>query len=100
MWKWIILAAACYLLYRLFANDVKKKLAKQNDPAEMERKVSEGEMVKDPECGTYIDADSSITIKNGETIHRFCSYDCRDAYLKKLQSGERVLPDADKAKSE
>ncbi len=93
MWKWLVLGIAGYLLYRLFANDVKKKLAKQDDPSEMERKVSTGEMVKDPECGTYIDADSSITVKDGETVYRFCSYDCRDMFLKKLQNGGRVLED-------
>ncbi len=98
MVKWIVLAVACYVLYRLFANDLKKKLAKKDDPVEMENKVASGEMVKDPECGAYIDVDSSITVKDGETIHRFCSYDCRDAFLKKLENGGRVL--SNKATSE
>ncbi len=93
MIKWIVLAVACYVLYRLFANDLKRKFAKKDDPAEMEAKVAQGEMVKDPECGTYIDMDSSITVKDGETIHRFCSYDCRDSFLKKLENGGRVLPE-------
>ncbi len=92
MLKWIILAVACYVLYRLFANDIKKKLAKKDDPAEMESKVASGEMIKDPECGAYIDIDSSITVKDGDVIHRFCSYDCRDSFLKRLESGGRVLP--------
>lgn len=92
MWKWIILALAAYALYRLFANDIKKKQQKADDVAEKERKVATGEMVKDPECGTYIDAESSITVRDGETIHRFCSYECRDAFLKKLENGGRTLP--------
>lgn len=91
MWKWIILALAAYALYRLFANDIKKKQQKSDDIAEKERKVASGELVKDPECGTYIDAESSITIRDGETIHRFCSYECRDAFLKKIQAGSRNL---------
>lgn len=91
MWKWIILALAAYFLYRLFANDIKKKKDQRDDIAEKERKVATGEMVKDPECGTYIDAESSITVRDGETIHRFCSYECRDAFLKKLEAGGRVL---------
>lgn len=97
MWKWIILALAAYVLYRLFANDLKKKLSKENDKAEMERKVASGEMVKDPECGAYVDADCSITIRDGETVHRFCSYDCRDAFLKRLENGGRVLPKREEA---
>lgn len=96
MWKWIVLALAAYALYRLFANDIKKKQQKNDDTAEKERKVASGELVKDPECGTYIDAESSITIRDGETVYRFCSYDCRDAFLKKLQAGSRVLSDGGK----
>jgi YHS domain-containing protein len=40
-----------------------------------------GELKKDPVCGTYIAAASSIkqTVA-GETIH-FCSQDCRDKYV-------------------
>ncbi len=100
MWKWIILALACYVLYRLFANDIKKKMAKQNDAEEVERKVASGEMVKDPECGTYIDKDSSITVKNGDVIHRFCSYDCRDAFLEKINNGGRVIETASEKTAE
>ncbi len=94
MWKWIILALCGYVLYRLFANDIKKKLAKQDDAEEISKKVATGDMVKDPECGTYIDKDSSITVKNGDTIHRFCSYDCRDAFLEKINNGGRVIEKA------
>lgn len=91
MLKWFILAAAAYCLYRLFRNDFKKKQDKQHDKKEMERKVATGEMVRDPECGAYIDADSTITVRDGETVHRFCSYDCRDAFLKRLHGGGHSL---------
>ncbi len=97
MWKWIILALACYALYRLFANDMKKKRAKNDAEESIEKKVAAGEMVKDPECGAYIDKDSSITVKDGDVIHRFCSYDCRDAFLEKVRNGSRVLPKNDAA---
>ena len=100
MWKWLLLIAAGYVLYRLFANDWKKKMEKKDDPAEMERKVASGEMVKDPECGAYIDADTSITVRDGEMVHRFCSYDCRDAFLKRLESGGRVLPARERGEEE
>lgn len=77
--KWLILALVLYLLYRMFTNDrQKKKEAKQE---EKEHLVATGELVKDPECGTYIDAESSITVREGERVHRFCSYDCRDKFL-------------------
>ncbi len=95
MWKWIILALAGYALYRLFKNDWKFKQSRDqaNEKADMEQKIASGEMIKDPNCGTYISSDSSITVRDGETVYRFCSYDCRDAFLKSLQSGGRNLPE-------
>ncbi|WP_297217626.1 transcriptional regulator [uncultured Desulfovibrio sp.] len=97
MIKWLILAVAIYLLYRMFANDLlkKKKQDKEEDAAEMERKVAAGEMVKDPECGAYVSVDDSITVRDGEQVYRFCSYECRDKFLKRLQEGGRQLPPQD-----
>ena len=94
MWKWLILALAVYALYRLFANDFlkKKKAGDAEDAAEMERQVAAGEMVRDPECGTYVAVDSAISVRDGEKVHYFCSYECRDKFLKRLEEGGRVLP--------
>lgn len=40
-----------------------------------------GELKKDPVCGTYVAATSSVKEKvAGQTIH-FCSQECRDKYL-------------------
>jgi YHS domain-containing protein len=39
-----------------------------------------GELRKDPVCGTYVSADTSVTKRiNGQTVH-FCSPACRDKY--------------------
>ncbi len=39
-----------------------------------------GELKKDPVCGTYVSADTSVTKRiNGQTVH-FCSAACRDKY--------------------
>ncbi|ATD81322.1 MULTISPECIES: TRASH domain-containing protein [Desulfovibrio] len=94
MWKWLILILAGYALYRLFANDVlkKKKENKEDNAAEMERKIAAGEMVKDPECGTYVAVEGNISVRDGETIHRFCSYECRDKFLQRLEESGRELP--------
>jgi ribosomal protein L24E len=100
MIKWVVLAVAAYVLYRLFANDWKRKQEKENDASEQERKVAAGEMVKDPECGAYIEADSGITVRDGETIHRFCSYECRDKFLQRLQAGGRQIPVWEKKEDE
>src|SRR5579883_265613 len=43
-----------------------------------------GELKKDPSCGTYISAATSIKEKVvGETLH-FCSKECRDKYVASL----------------
>ncbi len=43
-----------------------------------------GELKKDPVCGTYISAATSIKEKvGGETLH-FCSAQCRDKYVASL----------------
>ena len=94
MVKWLILILAGYVLYRLFSNDLnkKKKDNKQESAAEMERKVAAGEMVKDPECGAYVAVDGSVSVRDGEKIYRFCSYECRDKFLQRLEEGGRELP--------
>ena len=94
MWKWLILILAVYALYRLFANDVLKKKKENNEEnaAEMERKIAAGEMIKDPECGTYVSAEGNISVRDGELVHHFCSYECRDKFLQRLEEGGRELP--------
>ncbi|MDY0258437.1 transcriptional regulator [Desulfovibrio sp.] len=94
MLKWLILILAVYALYRLFANDVLKKKKENNEEnaAEMERKIAAGEMVKDPECGTYVSAEGNISVRDGELVHHFCSYECRDKFLQRLEEGGRELP--------
>jgi YHS domain-containing protein len=43
-----------------------------------------GELKKDPVCGTYIAAATSLKEKvGGQTIH-FCSQECRDKYVATL----------------
>ena len=94
MLKWLILILAVYALYRLFANDVQKKQKenKEENAAEMERKIAAGEMIKDPECGTYVSAEGNISVRDGEIVHHFCSYECRDKFLQRLEEGGRELP--------
>ena len=97
MWKWLVLGLAVYVLYRLFANDFlkKKKENAEDQAAEVERKVAAGEMVKDPECGTYVSVDGNISVRDGDKVYRFCSYECRDKFLERLQEGGRGLPPRD-----
>lgn len=57
----------------------------QARPPRVENSVPlSGELKKDPSCGTYISAATSIKERvGGETFH-FCSKDCRDKYVASL----------------
>jgi YHS domain-containing protein len=43
-----------------------------------------GELKKDPACGTYISAATSIQEKVGGETFYFCSKQCRDKYVASL----------------
>ena len=98
MIKWIVIAVAAYILYRLFANDILKKRKKneKQDEKEIAKKVESGEMVKDPQCGTYVSVEDSITVRDGDKVYHFCSYDCRDKFLKRIaEGGQPVAPEVE-----
>lgn len=86
--KVLIFALVAYALYRLFMNDRKKK----DEKASQEKKnlVATGEMVKDPVCGAYVEAEGGITVRNGEKVIHFCSYECREKYLKQLEERGKI----------
>jgi len=44
-------------------------------------------MIKDPVCGTYVRKDGDIRVRQGEAVHVFCSYECRDKFIKSLEAG-------------
>ncbi len=84
MWKLLLLAVAAYALYRLFMNDRKKKAGESIK--EKEHKVASGELVRDPVCGAYVDPQTTVTVRRGNAVHHFCSYECRDAYLRNMDA--------------
>ncbi|NDV19128.1 YHS domain-containing protein [Pseudodesulfovibrio sp. JC047] len=84
MLKFLVIGAAIFLVYKLFMGDKKKK--EMNNEKVIKDKVASGEMVKDPVCGTYVEKDSSIRVREGDTVHMFCSYECRDKFLKQIQA--------------
>jgi YHS domain-containing protein len=88
MWKLIFLAGVGYVIYKLFTNDMRRKaqFAENERRREQERMATAGVMVKDPVCGTYVPADADIRVRDGGSVWCFCSYECRDEYLKRLGS--------------
>ena len=86
--KVAIFALVCYVLYRLFVNDSKKKAEKE--AAQQKKRMDSGEMVQDPVCGTYVDKDSAVTVRNGDQVLHFCSYECRQKYLDKINEQQKL----------
>jgi YHS domain-containing protein len=86
--KVAIVALVCYVLYRLFMNDNKKKAEKEAETKK--KKVDSGEMVKDPVCGTYVEKDSAITVRNGDQTLYFCSYECRKKYIESVGEQKKL----------
>lgn len=95
MARWIVLALIAVILYKMLGNEFRKRSSgreKESAKEEARRKAA-GKLVKDPVCGTYVDVESGITVRDGETVHCFCSYDCRDAFLKRLEDAGREIPE-------
>ncbi len=84
MWKFIAIGIAIFIIYKLYSGDKKKKVMNKDET--IKAKVAAGDMVKDPICGTYVDNNGSIRVREGEKVHVFCSYECRDKYLKQLEA--------------
>jgi YHS domain-containing protein len=83
MFKVLIFIVAGYFFYKLLTNDKKKKRKMQEKTKE--NLASNGEMVKDPICGTYVPKNGDIRVRQGDQVHCFCSYECRDKFLKQLE---------------
>lgn len=84
----LIFVAAGFILYKLFTGDKKKKEGRSQK--ETEKMAASGQMVKDPICGTYVSKDSDIRVREGETVHSFCSYECRDKFLKQIEADQAI----------
>ena len=84
MYRWLILIVAAFLLYKLFMGDRGRKKDKE---AETQKRIAAtGEMVKDPVCGTFVPAESDIRARDGNKVYAFCSYECRDTFVKRLEA--------------
>ena len=93
-WKLVMIGIAAYVLYKLFTNEKGRK--DKSDVKVKERKIATGEMVKDPICGSYVDVDASIKVRDGKKLHHFCSYECRQKFLEELEGEGRDIPQLEK----
>lgn len=92
MWKFLIFALVAFAVYKMFVMDRKKSV--ENSDSKNEKMHAKGKMAKDPICGAYVSVgEDGIKVRDGEKVHRFCSYECRDAFLQKLREGGREIPE-------
>lgn len=94
MIKLLIFVGAAYIIWKLLTGDKKKKDADQR--RDQEAKAASGQMVRDPMCGTFVPVDGDIRVREGEKVYCFCSYDCRDKYIKRIAA----TPETDDAKKQ
>lgn len=86
MWKFVIAAVAAFILWKMFKSDMLRR--KEEAKKEEEILIAKGEMVKDPVCGSYVTIENSVQLRQGSQTLHFCSYECRDNYVKQLESSK------------
>ena len=78
------LRAVMKMIFKGFGEMMHPGAHPQDQPSATNRVPLTGELKKDPSCGTYISAATSIKeTVGGETFH-FCSKECRDKYVASL----------------
>jgi YHS domain-containing protein len=78
------LRAVMGLIFKGFGELMNPQANQPSQPSATNRVPLTGELKKDPSCGTYISAATSIKeTVGGETLH-FCSKQCRDKYVSSL----------------
>jgi YHS domain-containing protein len=85
--KLLIIVICGFVVWKLFVGDKRYKEGKAQDKEKekTENLQASGEMVKDPVCGAYVSKNSDIRVRQGDVVLNFCSYECRENYLKRIQ---------------
>ncbi len=91
MSKLFFLALAATLVYffaRTLFSPIRKPAAKpQYKKGESEPAT---EMVQDPVCGVFIDANKALRLENRGVLYYFCSEQCENKFQKKIAQGEKL----------
>ena len=80
---WVIRALAVLLLIRLVVNAFmggRRRAPAGPRPSRSPQERSLGELVRDPNCGTYVAKASAIVVGSGDHARYFCSVKCRDEH--------------------
>ena len=81
---WILRVLAVLLLVRMIVAAVmgarRRASASSNRAPRSPRERALGELVRDPNCGTYVPKASAIVAGSGDNRRYFCSTKCRDEH--------------------
>ena len=77
----IILAALCYILYRLLFAGKKKEKPPQQRPVSGNSTAIQDVLVEDPVCHTYVPQKQAIRAAKDGKIYYFCSEKCCQTFL-------------------
>lgn len=95
---WIVRALAILLLIRMILHALfgSRRAARRTQsapgpggPPRGQERIG-GELVRDPNCGTYIPKARALAVGTGDAAQYFCSTECRDAYANAHQSKSEV----------
>ena len=76
----ILFGIASYFAYR-FVRETLAKPEQRAFPKSSFDMLTGSDMVKDPQCGTYIVKEKSVIKRIGEENVHFCSEECANQYL-------------------
>lgn len=82
MIRLLLLALLCFLAYTAY-QAVLRALTGRGAPPRRQPSRQGEEMVRDPQCGTYIPRADALEKTVAGTRHYFCSRECRDAFARK-----------------
>jgi YHS domain-containing protein len=81
--RFLIYLLLLYFGYRAVKSWMVKNLPRQQPDEELDARVADDIMVKDPLCGVYFPKRQGVKIiHEGQELH-FCSTRCRDGFLSK-----------------
>lgn len=85
MIRLILIAAAIYLIYKIFW----KKKPKTPFSSRSRETGHEDVLVQDPCCKSYVPRGQAISLKHGGETLYFCSPECRERFLSKEEPQEK-----------
>lgn len=82
----VVLIFLLVVLYYLVKNLLKGSENSSRAGESVDKRVAE--LVRDPQCGTYILPSQAVSARVGRHTYHFCSEECKDRFLDKSRKTE------------